>query len=77
MKTKKVIVSMSKELEFGFWDYSKEEFVSIEPTNPEHQKILGASEILLDALAMCFSNASEWIHEDLKDIWERLDTIVK
>lgn len=66
-----------EKLQLGWWNDEKEEFTPIEgPTDfEEAATILGCSEKMLESLDMLVDYLKELIGKDLRDIWERLDTL--
>lgn len=77
MDTKTVISSRVEDIEFGYWNEEEDEWVELVTDEQllDASKALGVKVEFLKALKSSFDMLREYIHDDLKDIWERLDAI--
>ena len=77
MKTVTRIVTKTENVQFGFWDTKKGEFVPIDTAKVVEvqlaMKHLSCSEEFISALGMWQESLIEAICQDLEDIWKRLD----
>lgn len=78
MKTEMSVWANVDELQFGYWDMKTEEFVPIDAEKAESLKkaalALGCSERLLDALAMFACSIAQMVGDDLRDVWQKLES---
>ena len=74
MKTVEKIESNIKDLKFGYIDRENDQFIEIEPGNVDSiAKKLGCSGDLLELLLSTFEVMQQAIHDDLADIWEKVN----
>lgn len=63
------------DLVFGWWDEEREQFVPIKSQDDVEAAIvaLGCSEKMLDALSLLVDSIKDFVGNDLRGIWARLD----
>jgi len=81
MKTKKKIIKVIDDIEFGFWDDKDGVFITFgNMKNEEIKKLIKSNNFrkkLLDSIDTLKFSIKDCIGRDLKDIWERLDKLEK
>lgn len=76
MKTmvKTTIESNIQKLKFGIWNEELEEFIPLDALNEqEASELLKAEGALVQTLVMFAEDLRMNLHQDLSDIWSRLD----
>ena len=77
MKTRTVIDTNFKKLQFGYWDEEKDKFIPVQ-NDEDIEKFcmkVNALELIVRGILMSFDQIEGEIIADLKQIWERLDKI--
>ena len=77
MKTRTVIDTNFKKLQFGYWDEEKDKFIPVQ-NDEDIEKFcmkVNALELIVRGILMSFDQIESEVKADLKQIWERLDRI--
>jgi len=74
------VESHVERVRFGMWDAEEERFVAVYINDPPQvfaatAAELGVSEDLVRALVLSFEMLATAMHEDLVDIWKRMDAL--